>query len=72
MSAPSQSDKTTDLFGAGGGEELAIEMGVPFLGRIPLDPQVVVSGDAGTRFVERFADSQTSRAMGDLMRPILL
>jgi len=41
-----------DLFKKGGGEALAREMGVPFLGRVPLDPEVVVSGDDGTPFVD--------------------
>jgi len=41
----------TDLFGAGGGEQMAGEMGVPFLGRIPIDPAVVASGDEGRPFV---------------------
>jgi Mrp family chromosome partitioning ATPase len=36
-----------DLFKTGGGEALAAEAAVPFLGRIPIDPQVVASGDAG-------------------------
>lgn len=63
--------KTTDLFKTGGGEALAREMNVPFLGRVPLDPQVVVSGDAGTPFVFRFAESATARAFGDIVRPIL-
>jgi ATP-binding protein involved in chromosome partitioning len=63
--------KTTDLFKAGGGEALAREMGVPFLGRVPLDPQVVDSGDAGTPFVQRFAGSPTAHAFAEIMRPIL-
>lgn len=37
----------SDVFGAGGGEEMASDMGVPFLGRIPIDPALVISGDAG-------------------------
>jgi len=37
----------SDVFGAGGGEEMASDMGVPFLGRIPVDPALVTSGDAG-------------------------
>ena len=41
----------TDLFGSGGGEAMAAEMSVPFLGRVPLDPQVVASGDEGRPFV---------------------
>ncbi len=40
-----------DLFKKGGGEALARETGVPFLGRVPIDPAVVVSGDDGTPFV---------------------
>lgn len=36
-----------NLYGTGGGERLAAEMGVPFLGRIPLIPEVVRGGDEG-------------------------
>jgi len=39
-----------DLFKVGGGETLARETNVPFLGRIPLDPEIVVSGDSGVPF----------------------
>ncbi len=35
------------LFGAGGGERLAAEIGVPLLGSIPLDPSMAKGGDAG-------------------------
>jgi len=38
----------TDIFGAGGGEEMAADLGVPFLGRIPIDPTMVPAGDDGT------------------------
>ena len=40
-----------DLFKRGGGERSAREMGVPFLGRIPLDPEVMAGGDEGRPFV---------------------
>ena len=36
-----------DVFGSGGGERLATEMGIPFLGRIPLDAAVASAGDSG-------------------------
>jgi ATP-binding protein involved in chromosome partitioning len=39
-----------DLFKVGGGETLAHETKVPFLGRIPFDPEIVVSGDSGAPF----------------------
>ncbi|EHJ48895.1 ATPase-like, ParA/MinD [Solidesulfovibrio carbinoliphilus subsp. oakridgensis] len=40
-----------DIFSAGGGEKLAAEAGVPFLGRIPVDPEVARSGDDGDVFL---------------------
>ena len=36
-----------DVFGSGGGQELADELGVPFVASIPLDPLVVAGGDNG-------------------------
>jgi len=39
--------ETYALFGSGGGSELAEELGVPLLARIPLDPAVVAGGDTG-------------------------
>jgi len=39
--------ETVDIFGRGGGERLAREMGLPFLGAVPLDPRVRESGDEG-------------------------
>ena len=63
--------RTTALFKEGGGELLAREMNVPFLGRVPLDSQVVVSGDAGTPFVDRFADSGAARAFAQIVSAIV-
>lgn len=51
-----------DLFKTGGGEGLAHEMDVPFLGRIPIEPQIVQCGDAGSPFVHRFAESAAAKA----------
>jgi len=39
--------ETTDIFKRGGGEATAELLGTSFLGRIPLDPEIVVGGDAG-------------------------
>src|SRR5437660_4105046 len=36
-----------DVFGTGGGQRLADELGIPLLGRVPLDPQVREGGDEG-------------------------
>jgi Mrp family chromosome partitioning ATPase/predicted Fe-Mo cluster-binding NifX family protein len=63
--------KQVDLFRIGGGEKLAAEMDVPFLGRIPLDPRIVASGDSGKPFVESVADSPAARAFAAAVEPIL-
>jgi ATP-binding protein involved in chromosome partitioning len=56
-------DEVIDVFGRGGGEKLAKEMEVPFLGRIPLDPAVAVAGDAGAPTVVSAPDSAAARAL---------
>jgi Mrp family chromosome partitioning ATPase len=43
--------KEVNIFKYGGGEKAALELGVPFLGRVPLDPQMVEAADSGTPFV---------------------
>ncbi len=45
--------KETAIFKSGGGEAMALDMGVPFLGRIPLDPGITEGGDAGRPFAGR-------------------
>jgi ATP-binding protein involved in chromosome partitioning len=40
-----------DLFSSGGGERTAREMGVPFLGKIPIRPEIVTSTDQGQPYV---------------------
>jgi len=52
-----------DVFGRGGGEALAKEMDVPFLGRVPLDPAVAQSGDAGAPTVVSAPDSPAAEAL---------
>ena len=54
--------KEVNLVKIGGGENAAREMGVPFLGRVPLDPRIVESGDSGTPFVEACPDSPAAEA----------
>jgi Mrp family chromosome partitioning ATPase len=51
-----------DVFRKGGGEASALDMGVPFLGRIPLDPDVVTQSDAGEPFAMFNSDTPTAEA----------
>jgi Mrp family chromosome partitioning ATPase len=63
--------KEIDLFKIGGGEKAAIELDVPFLGRIPLDPEVVTSGDEGMPIVISDTDSPAATAYGQVVDEIL-
>lgn len=63
--------KIVELFKTGGGQSLAKEMGVPFLGRIPIDPQIVACGDAGTPYIHRFAESPAGEAFRAVVDQIL-
>ncbi len=54
--------KTTDVFKAGGGEKMARDMDVPFLGRIPLDPKITQASDDGKPYVKSFKDSESAKA----------
>lgn len=54
--------KEIDLFKTGGGERIAGEMKVPFLGRIPLEPQIVISTDDGQPFVAAHPASKVAEA----------
>lgn len=58
--------KEINLFKKGGGEKAAIEMGVPFLGRIPLDPEMVESTDNGKPFVVLNPQSQVAEAFRNI------
>ena len=50
----------TELFGSGGGKAMAGEMDVPFLGELPIERDIVVSGDDGKPFVYYQGDSPYS------------
>ncbi|MBP1692925.1 MAG: hypothetical protein H6Q37_808 [Chloroflexi bacterium] len=54
--------KRMDIFGTGGGEKLAHEAGVPFIGAIPMDPAVREGGDQGKPVVLERPDSPVAHA----------
>jgi len=61
----------SDIFRSGGGEAMAADMGVPFLGRVPIDPEVVLAGDQGTLYLQAHENSETARAFRTVVQPIL-
>jgi len=66
--------KRSDIFSSGGGRKAGQDLGVPFLGEIPLDMNLRVSGDAGEPFLLKFSDSEISQIFaqiaGNLARQI--
>ena len=54
--------KETDIFRHGGGERMSKELGVPFLGAIPLDADIVTSGDEGRPIVVSKPSSAAAQA----------
>jgi ATP-binding protein involved in chromosome partitioning len=63
--------KRIDLFKEGGGYKAALELGVPFLGKIPIDPQIVTSGDEGKPFVATLPESQAGKAFMNIVENIM-
>jgi ATP-binding protein involved in chromosome partitioning len=55
----------TDIFKAGGGENMALTMNVPFLGRIPIDPQIVEACDSGQPYVDKYRQSRAAQAFDE-------
>jgi ATP-binding protein involved in chromosome partitioning len=60
-----------DLFKRGGGMALAREMGVPFLGQIPIDPEVVTAGDAGAPLLRDGPQSPAAKAFAEVVGVVL-
>ena len=64
--------KTANIFKTGGGESMASDMGVPFLGRIPLEPKIVDAGDSGKPYFEYYRESETAKAFNRVIETLLL
>jgi ATP-binding protein involved in chromosome partitioning len=58
------------IFGSGGGQRTAEELGTPLLGSIPLDPAIVSGGDSGKPVVTERPDSPAGRAFTELGREL--
>jgi Mrp family chromosome partitioning ATPase/predicted Fe-Mo cluster-binding NifX family protein len=63
--------KVYNIFNSGGGEALASEMNVPFLGRIPIEPEVARSADEGFPYVKVEHDSPAAQAFNRVIKPML-
>ncbi len=62
--------KEVDIFSSGGGERLAATHKVPFLGKIPIDPGVVKSGDEGQPYVYHYRKTKTAERFDEVVATI--
>src|SRR5512133_2304988 len=62
--------KPSPIFGSGGGDRLAQEVGLPLLGQIPLYPRVMETGDSGQPIVVADPESSAARAMATIAKRV--
>ncbi len=60
-----------NVFSSGGGEKMAIDMGVPFLGRIPIDPEIVKSGDEERPYMYFYPQTGTAQKFDEIVERIV-
>ena len=63
--------KRYEIFQQGGGQKLAADTGVPFLGEIAIDPRVAECGDAGEPIVRKYPDSSVAKVFLELATRVI-
>ncbi len=61
----------THVFSTDGGRRTADELGVPFLGALPLDPQIAIAGDAGIPYVVEHPDGEVTKIFRAVAQNVL-
>lgn len=65
-----KSGERIDVFGEGGGQRMAETMGVPFLGELPLEPEVRMGGDSGKPIAIKGAGDRHAKAFHTLAETV--
>jgi ATP-binding protein involved in chromosome partitioning len=63
--------EVTPIFSSGGGKKITADMGVPFMGSIPIDPVIAESCDSGRPFVRYNAASPMAKIMREIIQSLL-
>ena len=63
--------KNIDLFKSGGGGKAALEFNLPFLGKIPIDINIVNSTDEGKPYIFQYRNSETAQTFNKVVELIL-
>ncbi|MBU0674928.1 MAG: Mrp/NBP35 family ATP-binding protein [Proteobacteria bacterium] len=64
-------NKTVEIFKTGGGRKTAVDFKVPFLGTIPVDPQIVIGGDAGQPYLVGAGESPAITAFTEVLDNVI-
>lgn len=64
-------NKVVDVFKSGGGERTANDFKINFLGRVPMDPRVVLGGDSGSPYLSSDIDSPAVTAFNTVIDNVL-
>ncbi|HPK53833.1 MAG TPA: P-loop NTPase, partial [Smithellaceae bacterium] len=63
--------EVTHILPSGAGRKITADMGVPFLGSIPMDPAIAQAGDSGQAFIHQYASSPSARILHDIIDKIV-
>jgi ATP-binding protein involved in chromosome partitioning len=63
-------DKEIDIFKTGGGLKASMDFQVPFLGKVPIDPKIVTTGDSGEPFLVKNASTDAGKAFEKIVKKI--
>ncbi|MFA5364490.1 MAG: Mrp/NBP35 family ATP-binding protein [Candidatus Bathyarchaeia archaeon] len=59
-----------NILGAGGGKRISEELGVPFLGQIPIDSKICEEADKGVSFLAENANSASAKAFREIVKKV--
>jgi len=62
--------KDINIFKIGGGKKASLDFKIPFLGEIPIDPEIVTMGDAGDPLIIKKSESKTAKAFEKIVNNI--
>ena len=62
--------EVVEIFQSGGGEKIAADFGVPFLGKLPIDPAIGKACDAGMPFIQHHSASETAHLLREIIKPL--
>jgi len=63
-------EETVNIFSSGGGEKVARDFDLPFLGKVPMDPRVVIAGDTGQPYLSSEENTPATNAFASIINAV--